>query len=77
MFLLAVPVVLGSQRQGNAGQRLMMGILLGLSYVVADRLLTQLGSHLGLIPVLNALLPGLLFLSLALYLLLRKPVRSA
>ena len=77
MCLLAVPFVLGSQRQGNAGQRLMMGILLGLSYVVADRLLTQLGSHLGLFPVLNAILPGLLFLSLALYLLLKKPVRSA
>ena len=77
MCILAVPFVLGSQRQGNAGQRLMMGILLGLSYVVADRLLTQLGSHLGLIPILNALLPGLLFLFLALYLLLRKSAESS
>jgi len=76
MCLLAVPFVLGSQREGNAGQRLMMGILLGLSYVVADRLLTQIGSHLGLFPVVNALLPALLFLSLALYLLLRKSRRS-
>lgn len=77
MCLLAVPFVLGSQRQGNAGQRIMMGILLGLSYVVADRLLTQLGSHLGLMPILNAVLPGLLFLSLALYLLMRKSTHSS
>ncbi len=72
MCILAIPFVLGSQRQGNAGQRLMMGIILGLTYVVADRLLTQLGSHLNLFPVINALLPSMLFLSVALYLLLRK-----
>ena len=77
MCVLAVPFVLGSQRQGNAGQRLMMGILLGLSFVVTDRLLTQLGSHLNLIPVINALLPGLLFLSLAIYLLLQKNSRRS
>lgn len=72
MCILALPFVLGSQRQGNAGQRLMMGILLGLSYVVTDKLLTQLGSHLGLYPALNALLPVLIFFSLAMFLLLRK-----
>ena len=77
MCILAVPFVLGSQRQGNAGQRLMMGILLGLSFVVADRLLTQLGSHLNLVPIINALLPGLLFLSLAVYLLLEKNSRRS
>ena len=77
MCILAVPFVLGSQRQGNAGQRLMMGILLGLSFVVADRLLTQLGSHLNLLPVINALLPGLLFLSLAIYLLVQKNARQS
>ena len=75
MCVLAIPFVLGSQRQGNAGQRLMMGILLGLSFVVAERLLTQLGSHLNVLPVINASLPGLLFLSLAVYLLLRKNAR--
>ncbi|MCP4268050.1 MAG: LPS export ABC transporter permease LptG [Candidatus Brocadiaceae bacterium] len=72
MCILAIPFVVGSQRQGNAGQRLMMGIILGLSYVVADRLLTQLGSHLNLFPVVSALLPTLLFLLLAIHLLFRK-----
>ncbi len=77
MSILAVPFVLGSQRQGNAGQRLMMGILLGLSFIVSDRLLTQLGSHLNLFPVINALLPGLLFLSLAVFLLQQKNSRRS
>ncbi len=72
MCILAVPFVLGSQRQGNAGQRLMFGILLGLCYVVSERLFTQLGNHFGIFPLLNASLPGFLFLSLAVFLLIRK-----
>ena len=76
MCVLAVPFTLGSQRQGNAGQRLMMGILLGLSYVVTDRLFIQIGSHLGFSPVINAISAGLLFLLLAIYLLIRKQARS-
>lgn len=77
MCILAVPFVLGSQRQGNAGQRLMIGILLGLSYVVVGRLLTQLGSQINISPILNALMPSLLFLSLAIYLLLQKHSRRS
>jgi lipopolysaccharide export system permease protein len=72
MCLLAIPFVLGSQRQAGSGQRLMIGILLGLAYVVCDRLLTQLGSHLQLNPLVVALAPNLLFLLLAVYMLLRK-----
>ena len=72
MCLLAVPFVLGSQRQGNTGQRLIIGILLGLAYVVVSRLTTQLGVQINLLPVLNALAPTLLFFMLALYLLYRK-----
>lgn len=72
MCLLALPFVLGSQRQSSGGQRLLIGILLGLSFVVIDRLLTQLGIQVEFNPLLVALLPNLLFLLLAIYLLLRK-----
>lgn len=72
MCLLAVPFVLGSQRQGNAGQRLIVGILLGLAYVVVSRLITQFGVQINLLPVLNAIAPSVLFFILALYLLYRK-----
>ena len=74
MCLLAVPFVLGSQRQGHAGQRLIIGILLGLAYVTVSRLLTQLGVQINLLPVLNALAPSLLFFALAIYLLHKKTV---
>jgi len=72
MCVLGLPFVLGSQRQNNTGQRLMLGILLGLTYVVADRLLIQLGSQMNINPFVNALSPSLLFLALAVYLLIKK-----
>lgn len=72
MCVLGLPFVLGSQRQNNTGQRLMLGILLGLVYVVADRLLIQLGSQININPFVNALSPSLLFLALAIYLLIKK-----
>lgn len=72
MCLLALPFVLGAQRQSNTGQRLMLGILLGLSFVVADRLLTQLGNQFALNALITAFLPNLVFLSIAIYLLLRQ-----
>jgi lipopolysaccharide export system permease protein len=72
MCVLGLPFVLGSQRQNNTGQRLMLGILLGLTYVVADRLLIQLGSQMNINPFVNALSPSMLFLALALYLLIKK-----
>jgi len=72
MCVLGVPFVLGSQRQNNTGQRLMLGILLGLTYAVAERLLIQLGNRIDIYPFVNAILPGLLFLALAIYLLVKK-----
>jgi lipopolysaccharide export system permease protein len=72
MCLLAFPFVLGTQRQGNAGQRLLIGILLGLGFVVAERLLTQLGTQFALNPFLIALLPNLVFMGIAMYMLVNK-----
>ena len=72
MCVLGLPFVLGSQRQANTGQRLMLGILLGLTYVVADKLLIQLGSQINIYPFVNAFSPSLLFLVLAVYLLIKK-----
>ncbi|MCH6564647.1 MAG: LPS export ABC transporter permease LptG [Proteobacteria bacterium] len=72
MCVLGVPFVLGSQRQNNTGSRLMLGILLGLTYVVAERLMIQLGSRIDINPFINAISPGLLFLAMAIYLLFKK-----
>ena len=72
MGLLAVPFILGSQRQSNTGTRLVIGIMLGLTYVVMDRLLIQLGEQLELKPMINALVPTLVFMTLMVWLILQK-----
>lgn len=72
MCLLAFPFVLGSQRQSSGGQRLLTGILLGLAFVVVERLLTQLGIQLDANPLLVAVSPNLLFFLVAIFLLIKK-----
>ncbi len=72
MSLLAFPFLLGSQRQANTGQRLLIGILLGLAFVVIDRLVFQLGNQMQINALAVVAFPNLLFLGLALYLLYRR-----
>ena len=72
MCLLALPFVLGVQRQGNVGHRLLIGILLGLAFVVTNNLVTQLAVQFGVNAILVALLPNLIFLAVAIYLLVRR-----
>ncbi len=72
MCLLAFPFVMGSQRQSNTGQRLLIGILLGLSFAVIDRVLTQLGAQFGVNAFVVALAPNFIFFTLALYLIIGK-----
>lgn len=72
MTLLAVPFVLGSQRQSNTGQRLVTGILLGLGFVVLNRVLIQLGEQLSLMAPINAFLPTLIFLLITVWLIREK-----
>jgi len=76
MCLLAFPFVLGDQRQANSGQRLLIGILMGLAFAVINRLFTQLGTQFEINALAVALSPNLLFLSLAIYLLTQKQSHS-
>jgi lipopolysaccharide export system permease protein len=71
MLLLALPFVFGSQRTGGAGQRLFVGVLLGVGYFLISRLINQMGVVYGFPPFLSAIFPVLLFLSIAIILLRR------
>lgn len=64
MLLLTVPLVFGSARSSGAGQRIFLGVLIGLGFVLLNRLLTRAGIVYGLPPPLSALLPTMLILSL-------------
>lgn len=68
MCVLAVPFILGSQRGGQAGKRLMMAILLGLSFNVIEKVIVGIGQQLKLAPEINTLIPFILFLSLTIWL---------
>ena len=66
MLMLSLPFVFGSQRSGGTGQKIFVGIMLGIVYVLLNRLLTQLALANGLPPPLAAALPLALFLGVAL-----------
>lgn len=54
MMLFAVPFILGSQRGGGAGQRLLVGILVGLAFYVVNEVTASLGQLYGWPPLLSA-----------------------
>ncbi len=77
MLLLAIPFVFGQIRSGGLGQRVFIGIMLGLFYGLMQGGLGYYGiiGHLGAIygfpPFVSAALPGMLFLFLAIFLIRR------
>jgi lipopolysaccharide export system permease protein len=62
MLLLATPFVFGSLRTGGAGQRLFIGILIGLAFHLFNRAFNHLALVYGLDPWLGAVLPLCVFL---------------
>ncbi len=65
MLMLSVPFVFASQRGGGAGQKIFIGIMLGIGYIMATRLFTHMGLVYGFPPVISAMAPLLLFLAIA------------
>jgi len=57
MLLIALPFVFGSLRSGSAGQRLMIGILIGVAYFIVGKIMNHIGQVYGLHPLLSATLP--------------------
>lgn len=71
MILLATPFVFRPTRGGGLAQRVFIGILLGLAFVVLHRSMGYVGVIYGVSPVLAAVVPLAVFLLLALILLAR------
>ena len=60
MVLLALPFVFGSLRDSSAGQRLMIGTLLGIGFYLFNAIFSEVALVYALPPLLAALLPTLL-----------------
>ncbi len=65
MLMLSLPFVFASQRSGGAGQKIFIGIMLGIVYVLVNKLLTQLALANGMSPLVSASLPLVCFLVIA------------
>ncbi len=71
MLFIAMPFVFTSQRSAGVGQRLVVGIILGLLFYLGNRLLGNVVLLYGLPPLVGALLPSLLFFGVGTWLLAR------
>ncbi len=69
MFLLALPFVFSTHRNKGQGQKLFLGLLLGLAYYVCSSSISNLVLLTGIPVILGALLPPTIFASIALGLL--------
>jgi len=67
MLLIAIPMVLGVNRAGSTGTRILIGALIGIGFNLVDRLFGNVGVLYGLHPVIAASLPFLLALSAAVF----------
>ena len=65
MLMLSLPFVFSSQRSGGAGQKIFIGIILGIAYTLVNRLVTQIALANGFTPALSAMLPLIGFLLVA------------
>jgi lipopolysaccharide export system permease protein len=63
LMLIALPFAQTQQRSGGVGARIFVGILLGLVFIIVNRLFSYLALLYEWPPFLGAMLPGAIFLS--------------
>ena len=72
MLMISVPLVLSSSsRSGGAGQRIMIGVMIGVAFFVLNRVVNQMGIIYGVTPILSAGLPSLLVIAISMTLIRR------
>lgn len=71
MLFLAVPFVLGNQRSGSVGQRIFLGAVVGAGFFLLTRAVSYAAVVYDFNPVLSAIFPALVFMSLSLMLMRR------
>ena len=72
MLLIAMPLVFtSSSRSGGTGQRVIIGLLLGILFFVFNRAINHLGLVYGLMPVFSAAIP-LIFVTFITVFLIRR-----
>ncbi|MCU7834173.1 MAG: LPS export ABC transporter permease LptG [gamma proteobacterium symbiont of Taylorina sp.] len=71
MLLFAVPFMFDSSRTNNIGNRLMMGVFIGVTFTIANQITAQLGLVYHISPLISATLVTLLTFIAAFFLIRR------
>lgn len=71
MLILAMPFLFGSNRGGGAGQRVFIGIVVGIVFYLVNRSVNELGIVYGFSPLASAFLPSIAFFAIGLLALKR------
>lgn len=71
MLVMTIPLIFGGLAGVGTGQQIFVGVLIGIAFFLANRLLASAGLVYGLPPALSALAPTAVFLGLGLWGLLR------
>lgn len=71
MLFLAVPFVFGPLRRVGMGQRVLVGVLIGVFFYVFSQMVSHVGQVSGLSPMMSAFLPSLLFIGMGLWMMKR------
>ena len=64
MILLGLPFVFGSQRHVSTGKRITFGVLAGLAFYIGSQLLSHIGALWQWPPLVIAIMPGTVVLSI-------------
>jgi lipopolysaccharide export system permease protein len=67
MLLVSAPFVIGIKRGSSIGSRLLIGIVIGLSFNIFDQIVSHLGIVYNLNPIMTALFPSTVVLGVASY----------
>lgn len=67
MLMVSIPFVIGIGRGIGAGGRIMMGVLIGMSFNILDRIAGNMGLIYDINPMLMAIMPSAVVFSVALY----------
>ena len=67
MLILSMPFLFGSSRGGGAGQRVFIGIVVGIVFSLSNRAINELGITYGFSPFVSAFLPSLIFFAVGLF----------
>jgi lipopolysaccharide export system permease protein len=71
MVFAALPFVFGSLRAVGVGQRMLMGVLVGIGFYLFNQTINYVGLVYDFNPLLSALLPTLVLLAAAVYMMRR------